>query len=54
MTFTSDTLALLQQWYGTHRKDKGATILASDSDEMARYLAKAPRCRGPFGASPRR
>lgn len=46
MTFTSDTLALLQQWYATHRKDKGATILASRGDEMARYLAKAPDAEG--------
>jgi hypothetical protein len=46
MTFTSDTLALLQQWYATHEQDKGATILASGSDEMAKYLAKAPDAEG--------
>ena len=28
MIFTSGTLALLQQWYATHRNDKGATVLS--------------------------
>ncbi len=40
MNFTSNLLAILQQWYATHRSDKGADVLSGAGDDMARYLAK--------------
>ena len=40
MHFTSGTLALLQEWYATHRPDKGAAVLDGTGAGMAEYLAK--------------
>lgn len=40
MNFTSDTLALLQQWYATHRPDHGIGVLTGSGADLAEYLAK--------------
>lgn len=42
MHFTPGTLALLQQWYETHRKDKGVDVLDGSPASVERFLAKTP------------
>jgi hypothetical protein len=45
MNFTSDTMALLQQWYASHRPDRGANMLSGTGSDMAEYLAKTRDAR---------
>jgi hypothetical protein len=40
MNFSSDTLALLQQWYAVHRSDRGAEVMTGTGADLAQYLAK--------------
>ena len=45
MNFTSNLLAILQQWYATHRGDQGANVLSGTGDDMAQYLARTGDAR---------
>jgi hypothetical protein len=43
--FTAGALALLQQWFDTHRADKGATAMDGGTGDLLRYIAKTPDAR---------
>ena len=49
MNFSSDTLALLQQWYAAHRPDQGVEVMTGTGADMAQYLAKTRDARGALG-----
>ena len=45
MNFSSDTLALLQQWYAVHQPDHGAEVMTGTGADLAQYLAKTRDAR---------
>ena len=45
MTFTPDTLALLQEWHAAHRPDKGANVLAGSAMDTERFVAGTREAR---------